>query len=257
MFPLNDGEDYLTFIILLSGQHFLTKNFFMKKLLIGTIVALLCIIAIQASNQNETGTVLKSSPFVLQDTCLTKFCSTIEPGHFTGNISFDLATKMSRAYNSSPGKNMVWNGSQISRIEDASTVVFDLATLKNYIAYVETNVCKRGCNRKDLQLGVRFYYAQYPSEKAMELDPQLRMVNPAFANKHTLFMVPVYRFTTEKGIFKNFNPLAVVGCNFPWNTGGVPAPPWLLTGGTEPEEENHGSLRPPPAGTGIGVFPEN
>ena len=228
----------------------------MKKLLIGTNILLLSVIAIQVWNQKDGSvSAAKSSLISAQDPCLSKLCSTFRPNARTNLISYQLASEMSHAYNSSQGKNLVWNGSRMSNVEDASSVVFDLQTMKNYIAYIETNVCKN-CTEKSVQLGIRFYYAQYPGGKAMSLNPQLSMLDRNYADKHTLFMVPVYRFPFEKGIYINFDPQSVRNCNFRLDTSSVvPSPLWIALAGDDTPEDNHGSLRPPPAGTG--VFPEN
>lgn len=210
------------------------------------------------TNSQNTGSV---STAVFQpaqtDTCLNKFCSDFRNGEFTGQISYDLAAEMSRLYNADAGKDLVCNGSSITRIEDASSVVFDLETLKNYIWYIERNVCARGCDKKKVQLGIRFYYAKYPAAKRMQQSEQLKMLDISYANKHTLFMVPVYRSLEKKGgLYKNFNPLASYACSFKWDAvDSVAVPVNIALGGMEPDQENHGSLRPPPAGSG--VFPND
>ncbi len=231
----------------------------MKKLLIASNILLLGIIGFQVFNQgndSNNNMTLDGKLVYPGDSCLARICSGFNSNDFSGQISFELAAKMSRDYNAGIGKNFIWKGTQMSRVEDASSVVFDLETLKRYIWYIESNVCKRGCNKKDLKLGIRFYYAQYPNEFMMRTSAYLKTLDIDYANKHTLFMVPVYRFTLSKGLYKNFNPAAVRGCEFPWDgLDSVPVPVNIALGGDDPNEQNHGSLRPPPAGTG--VFPEN
>jgi hypothetical protein len=231
----------------------------MKKILIATNVLLLGIILVQACSQKNDRNKKAETDARLAiplDSCLARVCSGFGSTDFKGQISFELATQMSRDYNAGTGKNLIWKGSQMTRTEDASSVVFDLATLKKYIWYIESNVCRRGCTNKGLQLGIRFYYAQYPDANIMRKNDDLNTLDLNYADRHTLFMVPVYRFMFTKGIYKNFNPLAVRGCEFLWDgTDTVPVPVLIALGGDDPDQENHGSLRPPPAGSG--VFPNN
>jgi hypothetical protein len=227
----------------------------MKKLLIASNVLLLCIIGLQAFNQKETGSNIKtSSP---SQTCLAKICSgySNSQNDLRGLINYASAIEMSRDYASDVGKKYVWYDSKISKKDDASSLVFDLLTLKKYIWYIESNVCDRGCDDSKLQLGIRFYYAKYPDANTMRQDYYLKNVDTSFANRHTLFMVPVYRYLFTKGIYKNFWPEFLDHkCQFKWPNN--PPPDSIrIQMSVDESEQNHGSLRPPPAGSG--VFPEN
>jgi len=232
----------------------------MKKLLIASNLLLLGIILFLSCNNNQ-GNTEPSFVATGMDSCSLNLCKSFENlniDDLRGQINSELATSMSVAYNADAGKNYVCQGDGVTRTEDASSIVFDLVTLKKYIKYIESTICDKGCNDGKLQLGIRFYYAKYPSYKEMQRNEFLNKLDPSYANKHTLFGVPVYRHLYSKEDFMNFSPaLTSRSCRFMWDTSGVipPSTMYLLTTSGEETEQNHGSLRPPPAGSG--VFPEN
>jgi hypothetical protein len=148
-------------------------------------------------------------------------------------------------------------------IEDANRLWFSLESLKNFIWQIEKEMCNKPCAREnELRLGVRVYYAKYPSD--MHIDG-LRGLPKDYAEHHTLFMVPTYEDQT--GTQVDFDP---------WNWGNdcTPTPlhkvfsmglflkknscffsiaepqyaqPWMLRG--QPfGAMNHGNLEPPPMG---------
>lgn len=230
----------------------------MKRLLIISNVVLLGIIIISNRGSGQQTSVAKT------DSCANKLCQGYlrnDIQEFTSNIDYETAVQLSRSYNADAGKKYICNGSTISRTEDATSLVFDLSLLKKYIWYVESTMCRNGCGG-DVQLGLRFYYGKYPAARAMRANASLKGVDSTYANRHTLFMVPVLRHLFTKEKYRDFNPGAVkANCNL-GNAFNFAIPlnkAWILCLTTDPapdgSQENHGSLRPPPADSG--VFPSN
>ncbi|MGB8190775.1 MAG: hypothetical protein WCF67_02595 [Chitinophagaceae bacterium] len=102
-------------------------------------------------------------------------------------LDAQTAQRMAIAYASDNGKNFM---STNPEMEDARSLWFDLETIKNFIWRIEKGACNNGCGH--LRLGIRIYYAKYPNKSAMSIDKNLMSLNPDFAERHTLFMVPTY-----------------------------------------------------------------
>jgi len=229
----------------------------MKKFLIVSNVVLLGIIILSNRGSSQKTSGVSS----LIDTCESKLCQGYLNNNvqeFESNITYEMARLMSHIYKADRGKRFICNGPTITNKEDASSIVFDLALLKKYIWYIENNLCKK-CSDPSLQLGIRFYYAKYPQFKVMQADNSLKVLDSSYANRHTLFMVPVLRHLFTKEKWKNFNP-GSVGENCDLSRAfNLINKRWILAKvgdlGDDGSQENHGSLRPPPAGSG--EFPEN
>ncbi|MBP6589810.1 MAG: hypothetical protein KA229_06885 [Chitinophagaceae bacterium] len=193
-------------------------------------------------------------------TCCYNYCDPsagVLRGDIPGVINGDVAALLSRLYNADYGKNFICQGTVITKEEDASSIVFDLATLKKYIAYIEGNVCRNNCLKDSLELGIRFYYGKYPAVDVMKTTVGLENVPSEFANRHTLFMIPVFRYLYSGEEYVNFNPMAVTReCKLTGdNSTRSPVPLFIINGPTGTEnDQNHGSLRPPPQGSG--AYPE-
>lgn len=93
-------------------------------------------------------------------------------------------------------------------IDDAHSIWFNLATLKKFIADIETETQKVNPDVSENDLGIRFYYAAYPTAEnwgLMENQP----IGQEYAGKHTLVLVPTMKKANEEGelLDYDFNPL--------------------------------------------------
>ena len=92
-------------------------------------------------------------------------------------------------------------------MDDAHSIWFDLPTLKNFIAEIETQAQAIDPNVPSVDLGIRFYYAAYPQV------PQ-QPIPSNYAKRHTLVMIPTKK---KESLNYDFNPfeegkaLAVTG----------------------------------------------
>lgn len=108
-------------------------------------------------------------------------------------------------------------------IDDAHSIWFDLPTLKNFIAEIETQAQTIDPNVPSADLGIRFYYAAYPQV------PQ-QPIPSNYAKRHTLVMIPTKK---ENGLNYDFNPFEEEKA-------------LAITGGLA-LAQNHGDLVPPGA----------
>ncbi|HAN65088.1 MAG TPA: hypothetical protein DCQ34_01800 [Chitinophagaceae bacterium] len=113
--------------------------------------------------------------------------------------------------------------------QDANSIWFSLESLKNFIWQLEEEVCKRRCD-KGMSLGVRVYYARYPEV----LTNDLADLDPAFAQRHTLFMVPTFQDEANSQVHWDFDP---------WHWGTDPCTPkpmsdWFRLGNKPFGDEN-------------------
>ncbi|GAA4158024.1 hypothetical protein GCM10022217_18740 [Chryseobacterium ginsenosidimutans] len=97
-------------------------------------------------------------------------------------------------------------------IDDAHSIHFDLATLKKFISDIENETLKNNPNVTDQDLGIRFYYAAYPTVdnwSIMENTP----IGTEYAERHTLVLVPTMKQEDENGemLSYDFNPLSTSG----------------------------------------------
>lgn len=134
---------------------------------------------------------------------------------------------------------------------DAHSVWFDLKTLKKFIFHIEHNVRTNKPNNTD-ELGLRFYYAAYPSDMARRDD--LTDVDPTYMNRHTVVLIPTI-FNKNVG-HVDFNPVDTTTYNgyisqtkqlnseiFPYQVANYT--PMALTNNQRVVSKNHGSLIPP------------
>lgn len=93
-------------------------------------------------------------------------------------------------------------------IEDAHSVWFDLPTLKSFVAEIEAQAKLIDQNVKDVDLGIRFYYAAYPAVPEPSVPTE-------YANRHTLVMIPTKKMNNLNYDFNPFEnkseSLAVAG----------------------------------------------
>lgn len=108
-------------------------------------------------------------------------------------------------------------------MDDAHSIWFDLVTLKNFIAEIETEALAIDPNVESKDLGIRFYYAAYSQEIESPIPSN-------YSKKHTLVMVPTKK---EEGMNYDFNPFQEEGKTL--SVTGI-----ALAG-------NHGDLVPPGA----------
>lgn len=123
------------------------------------------------------------------DPCLTS------SGNQFHYMDGDLLRRMARDYRSHYQKkitNAYSASARIDSITDASSIWFSLDSLKRFIGEIEYNVCKNKKGPGKLELGIRIYYAKYPSTGALSPYKDLKDVPPEFENVHTVFMVPTF-----------------------------------------------------------------
>ncbi|MBL7728650.1 MAG: hypothetical protein JNM68_13225 [Dinghuibacter sp.] len=192
--------------------------------------------------QNKTSKMILGGASYCADTA----CFGYDPSFLTGKIDFATAKKMADLYAGDKGKFYIMNGDQYTGEQDARSIWFDLKKLKQFIGFIESAMCKAGCF-SDRYLGIRFYYAKYPTKNDMQLFPTLYGLPLEYANHHTLFMIPTYWDPLRK-VNVDFDPAGVKE-----NCGLVPIDPtkghaYIAVGEAESgtDGENHGGLRPPP-----------
>lgn len=93
-------------------------------------------------------------------------------------------------------------------IDDAHSIWFDLGTLKKFIADIECEAQRVNPEISENDLGIRFYYAAYPTVANWSQIGNLP-ISQDYAGKHTLVMIPTLRMEDESGEPCNydFNPL--------------------------------------------------
>jgi hypothetical protein len=218
----------------------------MKKTLVITnlfSIGLCLFIACNSGTQEPNGGIVNNSP------CTDCFSPEVN-NSLEGLISYQLALKMSKEYAVDKGKKYVSVNGAPTLVEDARYVWFNLKKLKNFIAYVERQACLANCDTSK-RLGIRIYYAKYPTKQFMEaLNSGLTTVPSEYADHHTVFLSPTYYDVLSK---KNvdFDPQNLSKeCIF------QPIDPekgvvWLGT--PTNNQQNHGNIAPPPEGSG--AFP--
>lgn len=129
-------------------------------------------------------------------------------------------------------------------LNDAKSVWFDLKSLKNFVAQFEEEVKKVNPQITDADLGVRFYYAAYPTGtnwtnspypeiKEMHSNPILNQQ----AGRHTLIMMPTLkRQHNGQDVNVDFNPYDPASYTINNHS---------CLSATELMAMNHGSLFPP------------
>ncbi len=231
----------------------------MKKILIASNLILLILLIFQTcrcwkKDPNGNGSATGNPPhtFCEDSTCFGY--SGVEPH---GMIDFNTAKKMADDYADDAGKKFIWNNDIKTDSTDAVNIWFDLKKVKTFIGLIESALCKAGCVKKD-SFGIRIYYAKYPDAATMLASEYLHDVPKEYANHHTIFMVPTY-WSEERKEHIDFDPTSTgTNCTFPpfnpssAKTQYIFAP--FIGGTSDAQGQNHGSLKPPPAG---GSFPTN
>ncbi len=131
---------------------------------------------------------------------------------------------------------------------DAASVWFGLDDLKKFIWQIENSVCKNNCP-DSFNLGVRIYYAKYPTINSANLItyPDLKNVPDSFGDMHTVFMVPTFDKPTAPGVHNDFY------LDKSFNNGKGCMPTLIPSDGTGlvavlMAGKNHGTLCPPVCG---------
>ena len=129
---------------------------------------------------------------------------------------------------------------------DARSAWFNLDTLKAFINTIETMSCKRDKSCPQLQLGIRIYYAEYPSD-TISLRRIYGITNAQYAGMHTLLMIPTFNDSISKQDI-DFDPFVLnntTPCQFKPAFDSLPAI-CALPPTTTVTARNHGGLIPPP-----------
>lgn len=149
--------------------------------------------------------------------------------------------------------------------DDASSIWFDLETLKKYLYHIERISRKKDPSLTTDKLGVRIYYATYPEEinptRWPDLDPRINPGMREYGSLHTLIMIP----TIERdGSARDFNPLDTATYAYglaqlpsygAFATTPIPSLSGTSTHSRDIGARNHGILTPPglPIGLGFGM----
>lgn len=227
----------------------------MKQILIAIIILLLIVIVFQTcwykKHCYDTGAIKSPKTF-----CEDSICFGNDGSALQGMIHNNLAMKMARDYANELGKKYIYNGDVKTDSLDSKSIWFDLKRIKQFIGYIESTLCKDSCLQTD-HYGIRIYYAKYPDSAAMKDYPELDDVPRSYANHHTVFMVPTY-WNEERGMNIDFDPAKrTTNCRLlPMDSTskdvfGV----FFRVAGSTSQEQNHGSLMPPPASGG--TYPQN
>lgn len=181
--------------------------------------------------------------------CMASRC--MEPrGPAKGRISVSTARQISQDYKRDESKGFIWSSTGRTSQEDACSIWFGLETIKRYIWEIESAACGANCTDT---LGIRIYYARYP--KDLESFPEFAGLDPSYANRHTLFMVPTY-WDGAAERYIDFNPAAGCRASFDRPLLKKTAPSMIYMPSSEdPSAQNHGGLAPPPDGVTSGTFP--
>lgn len=102
-----------------------------------------------------------------------------------GFITAAAAQRMSQDYKADKRKSRV---ARNNGDEDATSIWFSLDVLENFIKTIRDSTRNADCQ---LNLGVRIYYAKYPSAQEMTA-ASFTGLNPVVAKHHTVFLVPTY-----------------------------------------------------------------
>ena len=177
----------------------------MKKLLIISNLitfALLAFMSCEKTTPSET----RANPVPLSS---AKGSSSSATAPVECNPCFDYTTIPFSGLNAGTAYTVSYNYKTINQPllyidgvgDDANSIWFSLESLKNFIWKVETSVCEKKCP-KPLQLGIRLYYGRYPEQ----LTNDLAELNPEFAQRHTVFMVPTFQDESNEQVHWDFDP---------------------------------------------------
>ena len=164
-----------------------------------------------------------------------------------GMLSVENAKLIADRYDADMEKAYISMDGRLTPVVDAHAVWMSLADIQAYLLKVQDTLCKQGCDLSAMNLGVHFYLGKYPGADTLKSWG----VDPLYANHQTIFMTATYR---EKGVNIDFDPywLGPDKCH------PTPLSEWLQhppghhgNGGIdEPGVLNHGTLSPPPDGSG-------
>ena len=189
------------------------------------------------------------------DNCYAAICDTTPP------FPLDNATEMVRNYRNNhwmkingncPPFNMAMNaqapggmGTPSDTIIDSRAVWFDLDTLKKFIHTIETYSCYYTGTCKQLELGIRIYYAEYPCDTA-KLRLNYNITDPRYAGMHTVLMVPTYNYGNMNIDFDPTQTQPDVSPCSGRSTFETTAHAPILALAPQITAKNHGGLAPPP-----------
>ncbi len=166
-------------------------------------------------------------------------------------LSTSLVREMISNYRQTQLKSI---GNSVSN--DASSILFDLDTLKKFISDIERGVRQNQPN-VDNKLGIRIYYAAYPLKSKWGQSGYKHLkdllgdqITQLYERKHTLIMLPAIK--NSKGIYTDFNPLDLkTYSGFKKQLNGVQR----FAGSVDSTDIlalNHGQLIPPASNEGEG-----
>jgi hypothetical protein len=218
----------------------------MKQTLLIINLFLLGIIFFQACGSNKTDASLTQEE-QRPDTCDRISFSGDLDSLVDNEIRFRTARSLSIQYRVDSGKKYIWKARQAQRENlDATSIWFGIDVLKKFIREIERKSCRMDCREK---LGIRFYYARYPSLSELKDNPDFRDVDRRFADRHTIFMVPTFRDSARN---KNLDfDLKVGHCRAVFDTAKDQSSLIFALGGLGRRIENHGGVAPPPATEGL------
>lgn len=198
------------------------------------------------------------------ESCIQSTCRDYTGLPMEGLISGSSLRSMTDYYKSDPGKRYVSQSRESvarSSVEDARSIWFPLDKIKQYIWYIENQICRSDCPASS-QLGMRFYFMKYlPTVGTSEAPVDLQDVPIEYANLHSLAMVPGFMVGNE---LVDFDPRYIgadcslrflrkakeqqSGINYADTAKMVYILKGVVTGG---QGNNHGGLEPP---NGDGIY---
>ncbi|MCW3121403.1 MAG: hypothetical protein JWQ38_895 [Flavipsychrobacter sp.] len=134
---------------------------------------------------------------------------------------------------------------------DSRCVWYSLDTLKRFISEIESNTYVK-CNDISGDLGIRFYYGEYPApDSELWGTPSMPVEYEPYAGMHTLMLTPTYNDGTKNvdfdPTFAHMNGTPVPITEVFTMVGPAPLP------STNVLMMNHGHLTPPPFPT-TGIY---
>lgn len=185
-----------------------------------------------------------------QDACIKNTCSDYTGFPADGLVSGSILREMKSLYANDPGKKFVsleQNSLARSTVEDARAIWFPMDRIKQYIWFIENQICKAGCDKSNLVL--KLVYIKYtPDVGTPGAHEDLQGLPAAYANLHSLAMVPGFMVDNK---VREFDPRYVMpGCSLRFldDAGGDTAKVALVLRAGESSPvggSNHGGLAPP------------
>ncbi len=135
---------------------------------------------------------------------------------------------------------------------DSRCAWFDLDTLKKFIYEIESKTCNNRANATkpcdtNLKLGIRIYFAEYPSAADWTSYQGLETVPQEYAGLHTLLMVPTFYNGTNDVDFDPSVPYVFdAACQEPPMFDTLALNSLILGPTNQSAFRNHGGLIPPP-----------